>query len=199
MNGKLSLKIFSHHDQNIFFCKTLCQSLSSPRPRVASRVSAATWMEESNKKTVSKHPTPPGLGEQPLCPPPDILAIHLRWKFRKSDLSDFCVFWVSHASMLNQKLYGSAKIRIKDNDWDLSQWKFRSLPQSLQTWRLLTASGCFCSFDFQLCNSLLQRRHLLLIIRFYHNTILVKIWKQSKTFWDGIREAFKNILADFFR
>ena len=40
---KISLKLFSHHDQNIFFCKTLCQSLSSPRPRVASRVSAATW------------------------------------------------------------------------------------------------------------------------------------------------------------
>ena len=48
MNGKLSLKIFSHHDQNIFFCKTLCQSLSSPRPRVASRVSAATWMAKNN-------------------------------------------------------------------------------------------------------------------------------------------------------
>ena len=75
---RLSLKIFSHHDQNIFFCKTLCQSLSSPRPRVASRVSAATWMEESNKKTVSKHPTPPGLGEQPLCPLRDILEVHLR-------------------------------------------------------------------------------------------------------------------------
>ena len=45
---KISLKLFSHHDQNIFFCKTLCQSLSSPRPRVASRVSAATWKGENN-------------------------------------------------------------------------------------------------------------------------------------------------------
>ena len=200
MNGKLSLRIFSHHDQNIFFCKTLCQSLSSPRPRVASRVSAATWVwenkniflslenfEEKNhrgkilkRKTASKHPTPPGLGEQPLCPLRDILAIHLRWKFRKSDLKWFLrILGFARFNFEPQAVWFSKNSAQR-------QW-FRSFPMEIYIFTAIFTNM-----------TTTHRERLLLFFRLpalrfsaaatppfidnqiLPNTKLVKMWKQSR-------------------